>query len=251
MVRCIVVDDEPIARESLKSLLESYCPEVQVTGESGSVEGALALIRGQHPELLFLDIQLLDGTGFDILKKLDHHHYKVIFVTAFEEYAITAFKFSAIDYLLKPVNPEELKVAVEKVQDSLDRVARENRMEALLENLNAISGNQRKVVLRTNTCIHIVSLNQIIRCKSEKNYTVFSLTSGIEVTVSRTLKDFEEILAPLGFFRAHQSHLVNTEHMRRFDKSDGGLLVMSDRSIVPVSHRKKEELMRLFAGLNL
>lgn len=251
MVRSVIIDDEPMARESLNLLLQQYCPEVEVIGEAGDINQGVDLIRSKQPELLFLDIQLMDGTSFDILNQLEKHHYKIIFITAFEEYAINAFKFSAIDYLLKPVNPDELKMAVEKVQQFLSREQREKTWQTLLENLSNFSADQRKIVLRTNESMHIVSLHQIIRCQSEKNYTIFFLTSGIHVMVSKTLKEYEELLVPFGFIRVHQSHLVNVNHLCRYEKTEGGQLVLSDHSTIPVSVRKKEDLMKLLHGLHL
>jgi two-component system LytT family response regulator len=244
MIRAVVIDDEPMAREALLALIERYSPEVEIIGTAGDIETSVNIIRKGRPELIFLDVQLMDGTGFDVLTRLDNESYKIIFVTAFEEYAITAFKFSAMDYILKPVNPDDLVKAVGKVQDSLDRESMARRLEVLIENISSQARENRKIALRTATSMHIVNLSEIIRCQSEKNYTQFFLSGGDVITVSKTLKEFEEMLSPFGFVRVHQSHLVNLDHVRRYDKSDGGSLILSDDSLVPVSMRKKDDLMK-------
>jgi two-component system, LytTR family, response regulator len=249
MISTVVLDDEPMARDAILALLERYCPEVEVIGVSGDIESGVRLIRQNKPELLILDIHLTDGTSFDLLERLGNDQYKIIFITAFEEYAITAFKFSAMDYILKPVNPDELVAAINKVHDSLDRESMSRRMEILFESLNTKSGEGRKIALRTSSSVHIVDLSDIIRCRSEKNYTQFYLASGESVVVSKTLKEFEELLVPFLFVRVHQSHLVNLDHIRRYEKADGGLLIMSDHSQVPVSLRKKDDLMKVFSHL--
>jgi two-component system LytT family response regulator len=247
MIRTVIIDDEPLARDAIKSILGKYSPEVDVIGNAGDIESAVQLIRIQKPELIILDIHLSDGTGFDLLNRLDASLYRIIFITAFEEYAITAFKFSAIDYILKPVAPMALVAAIEKVQESLDRESMAKRLELLFENINGINPQKRKIALRTSASLYIVNLSEIIRCESEKNYTQFFMSDGESVTVSRTLKEFEEMLGPQDFIRVHQSHLVNLEHIKRFDKAEGGFLVMSDQSHVPVSLRKKDELMKAIA----
>ncbi len=244
MIRTVVLDDEPLARDAIMALLEKYCPEIEVIGVAGDIESGVRFIRQNRPELLILDIHLMDGTSFDLLERLDKEQYKIIFITAYEEYAITAFKFSAMDYILKPVNPDELIAAVEKVQDSLDRESLTRRLEVLYDNMKNRFPEGRKIALRTATSMHIVNLTDIIRCQSEKNYTQFFLTSGEMVTVSKTLKDFEELLSPYHFVRIHQSHLVNLEHIRKYEKVEGGVVVMSDNTQVPVSLRKKEEFMK-------
>jgi two-component system LytT family response regulator len=244
MIRTVILDDEPLAREVIVSLLRKYCPEVEIIGTAGDIEEGVRIIRQKRPELLMLDIHLVDGTSFDLLNRLDTAEYKVIFVTAFEEYAIRAFKFSAMDYILKPVSPEELRSAVDKVQDSLDKESLTRRLEILYDNLNNKPDENRKIALRTATNMHFVNLSDIIRCQSEKNYTQFFLLSGEVVTVSKTLKEFEELFGKYHFIRVHQSHLVNMQHIRKFAKADGGVLIMSDNSEVPVSLRKREEFMK-------
>lgn len=244
MIRTVILDDEPMAREVIISLLMKYCPEVEIIGVAGDIEEGVRIIRQKRPELLILDIHLVDGTSFDLLSRLDAADYKIIFITAFEEYAIRAFKFSAMDYILKPVSPEELRSAVNKVQDSLDKESVTRRLEILNDNLNNKSAEGRIIALRTANSMHFVNLSEIIRCQSEKNYTQFFLLTGEVVTVSKTLKEFEELLGQFHFVRVHQSHLVNLKHIRKFEKAEGGVLIMSDHSEVPVSLRKREDFMK-------
>jgi two-component system, LytTR family, response regulator len=249
MISTVILDDEPMARDAILALLERYCPEIEVIGVAGDIESGVRLIRQNKPELLILDIHLTDGTSFDLLERLGNDQYKIIFITAFEEYAITAFKFSAMDYILNPVNPDELVAAINKVHDSLDKESMTRRLEILFESLRTKSGEGRKIALRTSSSVHIVDLSDIIRCQSEKNYTQFFLAAGEPIVVSKTLKEFEELLVPFQFVRVHQSHLVNLDHIRKYEKSEGGILIMSDHSQVPVSLRKKEDLMKVFGQL--
>jgi two-component system LytT family response regulator len=249
MMKAVIVDDEPMAREILMALLERYCPEIEVIGQAGDVEEGVKLARIEKPDLLFLDIQLREGTGFDLLKRLGNFPQKVIFITAFEEFAITAFRFSAVDYILKPINPDDLVTAVGKALNALESASLARRLEVMLDHLDPMSKMNRKLVLRTSTSMHIVGFSEIIRCQSEKNYTQFHLVSGETVVVGKTLKEYEELLSPFGFVRVHQSHLLNPEHIRRYEKHEGGVILMSDQSQVPVSFRKKEDFMRLIGQL--
>lgn len=190
-----------------------------------------------------------DGTGFDLLRKLKNPEFFLIFITAFEEFAIRAIKFSALDYILKPPDPDELVNAVEKARKAIDRENVTMRLDALFENLDIMSNKNKKIVLKTTNSVHIVNLSDIIRCESEKNYTHFYTTEGEKITVSKTLKEFNELLLGYSFYRVHQSHLVNLMHLKRYDKQNGGCLVMDDNTTVPVSFRKKEDLMKLFKNL--
>lgn len=200
------------------------------------------MINRTQPDLVLLDINLTDGTGFDLLKKFNGFQFKLIFITAHEEYAIQAFKFSAVDYILKPVVASDLLNAVEKAGKAIQQEETELKISALLANLDKI----KKIVLKTAESIHIIHVKNIIRCEADVNYTNFYLDNGERLIVSRTLKEFAEMLEPAGFFRTHQSHLVNLDHISRFDKTEGGHLVLADDSIVPVSSRKREELFKVF-----
>jgi len=246
MIRAIVLDDEYLAREVIIDLLSSCCKDIEVVGQCGDILTGLKLIKELKPDLLILDIQLVDGTSFDLLKKLDHYNYKIIFVTAYEEYAIQAFRFSAIDYILKPIDPDNLLEAIRRVKQALAKESLELKLNTLFQNLENIHSDRRKIILRTSSNMHLLCLSEIIRCQSEKNYTHFFTDKGEMIVVSKTLKEYEELLQGFDFVRIHQSHLVNLSHIRRYEKSNGGEVVMSDDSRLPVSFRKKEELMKFF-----
>jgi two-component system LytT family response regulator len=188
-----------------------------------------------------------DGTGFDLLNQVGEKNFELIFITAFQEYAIMAIKFSALDYILKPIDAEELKTALQNALDTIDFKKEETQYEALTHNLN--THQKRKLVLKTQESVHVVDLNEIIRCEADKNYTFFYLNSGKKILVSRTLKDFELLLANHGFFRVQQSHLINLEYIDRYDKSEGGSVIMKDGAAVPLSTAKKEQFFQLLENL--
>lgn len=242
MISIAVIDDESKARETIINILALSTEIPKIIGEADSVEAGFELITRHHPDLVLLDINLIDGTGFDLLKKFDNINFKVIFITAHEEHAIKAFKFSALDYILKPITAGELLNAVEKAAALKQNEETELKLSTFLSNLDKI----KKIVLKTAESIHIVNVKNIIRCEADINYTTFYLDNGQKLLVSKTLKEFDEMLDSSGFYRTHQSHLVNLDHILRYEKLEGGHLVMNDDSIVPVSSRKKDELFKLF-----
>jgi two-component system LytT family response regulator len=242
MISLIIVDDEPKARSTIRDILNLGPVKFNILGEAADVHSAYELILQKKPDLVLLDINLPDGTGFDLLKKFEKIDFRIIFITAHEEYAVRAFRFSAMDYILKPIAASDLLQAVGKAGEVIKNEKTEEKFKAFLANLERIN----KIVLRTAESIHIISISDIVRCESDVNYTRFHLTGGEKLLVSRTLKEYDEMLCPSGFFRTHQSHLVNLDHIRRYDKAEGGHLIMDDDSWVPVSSRKKEQLFRLF-----
>jgi two-component system LytT family response regulator len=242
MISVLVIDDEKKARETIITILGLSKLDIQVVGEAESIESGYDQILEKQPDLVLLDISLTDGSGFDLLKKFERICFKIIFITAHEEFALKAFKFSAIDYILKPITAGELLQAVEKANETKLHEETEMKLTAFLSNLEKI----RKLVLKTAESIHIIQIKNIIRCEADVNYTTFFLDNGEKLLVSKTLKDYAEMLESSGFFRTHQSHLVNLDHILRYDKAEGGHLVMADDSIVPVSSRKKDELFKLF-----
>ena len=235
MIRAIIIDDIPEARTVLKSDLENYCVNIEVIGEAEGVVSGAKLIKESNPDLVFLDIQMQDGTGFDLLEILPNKNFKLIFTTASDEYAVKAFKFSAVDYLLKQIDPDELMDAVSKVEQqdqSTDRIA------LLKENFN----QPKRLALNTLDKIHIVEVAEILRCESHINYTMFYFLDGTKLLVTKTLKEFDKLLTDHHFIRVHQSHLINTRFIKEFTKSDG-YIFMKDGTKVPVSTRKKQVLM--------
>ncbi|MCH2234897.1 MAG: LytTR family DNA-binding domain-containing protein [Crocinitomicaceae bacterium] len=240
MIKAVIIDDIPEAIAVLKSDLENYCAEIEVIGDANGVVSGAKLIKDLKPDLVFLDIQMPDGSGFDLLEILEDKDFKLIFTTASDEYAVKAFKFSAVDYLLKPIDPDELMDAVSRVTQQ-DSPA--DRVDLLKENLQ----HTKKLALNTLEKIHIVSVDEILRCESEINYTKFHFTDGSRLLVTKTLKEFDKLLKDHNFIRVHQSHLINAEFIKEFLKSDGNV-VMKDGTKVPVSTRKKQVLMEMIAG---
>lgn len=249
MIRTLIIDDEVKARETIQNMLETYCPEVKVVGTAGSVKEGLLAVEKYRPELVFLDIKMGDGTGFDLLRQLENQDFFLVFITAFEEFAIRAIKFSALDYILKPLDPDELVSSVKKASHAIEKENVSMRLDALFDNLDVMSHRNKKIVLKTTNSVHLVNLADIIRCESEKNYTHFFTAEGEQITVSKTLKEYSELLADYNFYRVHQSHLINLTHVKRYDKQEGGILVMDDESKIPVSFRRKEDLMKVFKRL--
>jgi len=243
MVRAVVIDDiESIRKENI-SLIKSHCPEIAVVGEANSVASGVKLIRQLSPELVFLDVEMPDGTGFDLLQKLAPISFKVIFITGFEDFAIRAFRFSAIDYLLKPLVGRDLKEAVAKALDSLSKEVLDMKLHNLFSNLERPKDLQ-KLILRTADKIYSVNIQDVVFCEADKNYTTFYFINAPKIIVSNTLKEYEGLLAPYGFFRTHRSHLINMAYFDHFVKSDGGnTIVMKNKAVVPLSVRKKEEFL--------
>jgi two-component system, LytTR family, response regulator len=243
MIRAIIIDDEKKARETIRNMVELYCKNVDIIGEAEDIVTAAEIINILKPDLVFLDIKMPNGSGFDLLTQLGNIDFRVIFITAYAEYALRAFKFSAIDYILKPINPDELIASLNKVQTLMEKESINARLEAFISNMQNITREIKKIVLKTSDSIHVINVRDIIRCEADRNYTVFFLTDNKKILVSNTLKEYDDMLSPYRFFRTHQSHLVNIDYIERFEKKDGGFLVMKDKSEVPVSVRKKETLL--------
>lgn len=248
MIKAFIIDDVEKARSALKSDIKTYCPNVQVIGEADGVETGLQLIKRTTPDVIFLDIRMSDGSGFDLIAKLRQQGpipFQIIFTTAYDEYAIKAFKFSAIDYLLKPVDHEDLIQAVQKIKIQDAQSSLKENMELLLESVKGMKTSNKRIALNSVDKVQIVNVDDIIQCESQKNYTLFYLTNKKQVLVTRTLKEFEDMLEGDNFLRVHHSHLINVKHLKEYVKTDGGYAVMSDGSQVPVSVRKKEQLLSL------
>ncbi|MCD6068144.1 MAG: DNA-binding response regulator [Bacteroidetes bacterium] len=247
-MKAVIIDDESNNSELINNLLKLYCENVQVAGIADSVQSGYKAILEHKPDLIFLDVQMQDGTGFDLLKCFETIDFKVIFVTAHQEFAIEAFKISALDYLLKPLSPAHVITAVKKAEQSLENEELQVKLQALLGNVSEPAKNRRKIVLKTLDRIYSVGINEIIRFESEGNYTKIFLADGKKIMVSRLLKEFDELLTNDGFARIHQSHLINTGFMFFFEKAEN-ILVMKDESRVPVSARKKELVLGLLNSI--
>lgn len=247
MKKVLIIDDENRTRDFVKKMIDSYHLELEVFTDGESVETGIEAINRIQPDIVLLDIQMPDGTGFDVLNSLEVKNFEVIFITAYQEYAIKAIKFSALDYILKPIDSEELHSSIIMAMDSLE-FKREDAQYNALEN-NIQPNNRRKLVLKTQESVYVVDLNEIVRCEADKNYTFFYLSNGKKILVSRTLKDFETMLNGYGFFRIQQSHLINLEFLDRYDKQQGGAIIMKDGVSVPLSPAKKEQFFKLLERL--
>jgi len=239
MIKAVIIDDIPEAITVLTSDLKTYCKNIEVIGSANSVVSGSKIIKELKPDLVFLDIQMPDGTGFDLLEIIDDADFKLIFTTASDEFAIKAFKFSAIDYLLKPIDPDDLMKAVEKVEHQHNPTS---RLELLKGNLE----NQKRIALNTVDKIHIVQIEDVIRLESDINYTRFYFEDGSKLMVTKTLKEFDKMLCDHSFIRIHQSHLVNTNYIKEYTKQDGKL-VLKNGDRISVSSRKKSILMDMIA----
>lgn len=243
----ILVDDMPQALSMLEQDIANNHPILKIIGTANSVVSAAKILQKQQPDILFLDIMLGDGTGFDLLEIIPNLSSKIIFVTASDEFAIRAFKFAAIDYILKPYSDEELKNAIEKAIHQIQ--PKNEQLSVLQESIATPNQLPKKISLHTLDKIVVVALDEIIRCKSDSNYTTFYFENGTKIMVTKTLKFYADLLKENSFLRVHQSHLVNTKFIKEFIKSDGGYLVLKDKSSVPVSVRKRAEVIEALANL--
>ena len=252
MIRVVIIDDEENSRETLRGKLDLFCPEVEVAAEAGSVQDGLEAITSENPDAVFLDIQLAGESGFDILEEIrdnDSIHPEIIFVTAHNEFAIKAIKFSALDYLLKPIDPEELVKAVRKVEESKGLPKKASNINVLVENIRQASDSPKKIVVPTSDGMHVIKLSDIIRLESSSNYTTFHLNNQKSLLASKTLKEFDNMLSGYNFQRIHKSHLVNMNYLKRYVQTDGGYLILEDGSKIPVANRKKEQLLNTLRNL--
>lgn len=249
MLRTIIVEDEENVKIALENKLNQYCKNVELIGWGDSVQSSVKLIKSAKPDLVLLDIKLPDGTGFDILSQLQPLNYKIIFITAYNDYAIEAFRFSALDYLTKPVRAEELTLAIEKAEKAVQSDTFRHQLSVLYNNLSAMTKSEKKIILHTSETIHIIEIKDIVRCEADCNYTIFYLTDNNKLMVSKTLKDYEDMLLEYNFFRSHKSHLINLSYIKSLEKADGGYIVMKDNTIIPLSQRKKMNLLDVLESL--
>jgi len=249
MLRAVVIDDiEKIRKENI-AIIKANCPTISIIGQAESVTSGVKLIQQLAPDLVFLDVEMADGTGFDLLQKLSPISFKVIFITGYEDFAIRAFRFSAIDYLLKPLDRQELMEAVKKAEESLGKEVFDLKLHNLFSNLERPK-NLQKLILKTSDKIYSINIQDIVNCESDKNYTTFYFINAPKLVVSTNLKEYETLLTPHNFFRTHKSHLINMAYFDHFIKSEGGnTIVMKNKSAIPLSVRKKEEFMVLLDNL--
>lgn len=244
MINSIIVDDEQHSIDRLTNLLKETGPEIKLTGAFKSLEEGVKAIKDLKPELVFLDVQLRDRTGFDLLQQVEEVNFEVIFTTAYEKYAVKAFKFSAIDYLLKPVDRNELRQALDKLKNKLSNNELSAKLDTLFYNLKNSQGISRKINVPTMQGLVFLEVSEIIRCESAINYTNIFLKDGQKIIVAKSLKEFEELLTDLNFYRVHNSHLVNLSYVKSYTKGKGGSISLADGTEIDVSSRRKEQFLQ-------
>ena len=248
-MRAVIIDDEKQARNALASDIRVFCPEIVIVAEADSVKSGIKTITEQKPDLVFLDVEMTDGTGFDILEMLKPIDFHVVFTTAYDTHAVKAFKFSAVDYLLKPIDLEELIAAVKKISTISNHKALQMSLTALIENTKHAPKELQKIVINSSDGHYIFSVHEIIRFEADRNYTKVIIENEKPLLVAKTLKHFEDLLKGQKFERVHQSHIVNVRNIKKYISKDGGYVVMSNSDNVPVAQRKKTELLELLDSL--
>ncbi len=248
-MKILIIDNEPEIRSVLRKLVEIHCDEADLIEEADGVASGLQQIRQFHPDLVLLDVEMNDGTGFDLLKQLADPRFQLIFTTAHDQYAIQAIKFSALDYLLKPIDPEELALSIKKARGQLNHLNVQQQLNILLSQLGTKPQAEPQIVVRDIDKTYFLRISDILYCEAEGSYTKFHLSSGEPIFVSRNLRYYEELLAPSGFFRTHHSCLVNPGKIRIYDrKTDSGTLILEGGASIPVSQRKKDLVLQLLEG---
>lgn len=248
-MRTVIIDDKKPIRDSINVLLEKYTKgEFEVVGEAFGVASGLECIKQHDPELVLLDIEMQDGTGFDLLAQIADPTFKVIFITAHDGYALQAFRFSATDYILKPIVPSDFMEALNKAKQSSSSKTNRQSIKTLLANKHTDTENQQ-ILLSDADNIFLIKKEEIIRCEASGNYTIFFLTQNRQITVSRNLKEYIEILRGKYFFRPHKSHYINLRQFSKLEKKDGGTIYMQDGSTLPVAVRRKDLLLEALTKL--
>jgi len=249
MIRAVIVDDEPAMQEINSKYLKSFFPEIELAGVANSVESAVQLINEQQPDLVLLDVELGAETGFKLLEILKPYTFKVVFITGHGSYALKAIKFSAIEYILKPINEIEFEQAIGKAVNEITREQHhEEQGQYLLDSIRK-EFNPKKLILKTVDSLHIIDIKNILYCQSDNSYTTFFIENDEKIMVSKSIKEYEELLSEHYFIRPHQSYLVNLNLVKKIDKSDGGFVIMKNKKEIPVSVRQKKRLIELLEKL--
>lgn len=244
MISIIIVDDVKKSRDTLEKMLLNYCPDSEILGKAGSAKQAYSLICDKQPQLVLLDIEMPNGTGFDLLEMFEDINFEVIFTTAFDQYALKAIKFCALDYLLKPIDIKELIQSIHKASLRINEHSKkDSNYSHLLTNLKHKNSPTNKLALPTQEGLVFIIVNDIIRCEAEGNYTSIFFKDGTRLLTTRKIKGFQELLSEHDFFRIHRSHLVNLNCIEKYYKGDGGYVLMIDGSTIDVARRKKEDFL--------
>ncbi len=248
-MKVLIIDNETNIRKGLVDMIGSFCEDITEIHEADGVITGIKKIDALNPDIVFLDVELDDGTGMDLLTQLPSISFHLVFITAHNKYAVDAFKFSAIDFLQKPINPEELVITFEKVNAQHKNKHLSKQLQIMQDSLHKISTREKKIVLKDSSSIYFINVNDIIRCESSGQYTEFYFEDSKRIVISKSLKEYEELLEPFGFIRPHHSHVINVDKILRFDKADGGVLVLETLEEIPVSHRKKTQILQILDKL--
>jgi two-component system LytT family response regulator len=245
MMKVIIIEDEPHGRETLKNLLNDYCEEVDIVSLCSTVPEGIQAIRSQRPDLVFLDIELHSGTSFEILEKIKQFDFEVVFTTAFEDYAIRAIKFSALDYLLKPIDITELREAVTKARRRREETLQNKNLYNLVKNLSDLNDSHKTITLSTSEGLEFVDVSDIIKLEADGSYTLFHLKQNRKLLVSKNLKEYENLLSDCKFYRVHHSCVINLNEVEKYVRQDGGYIVLKDGSHANLSQKRKEKFLEL------
>jgi two-component system LytT family response regulator len=241
MFTAIIVDDESKSRLTLATLLEKYCTNINVVAEASNIPAAIEAIQYHKPAIIFLDIQLQDGNGFDLLNQLGKIQSNIIFTTAYDEYAVKAFRFSAIDYLLKPIDPDQLTAAIKKVSHVSSPANAQLKLETFTENFNS---TDKKIIIHSHQGLYTIKVADIARCEADSNYTTIFNKNGQRIVTTKSLREYEELLLDYEFFRVHKSHLINLSYIKSCDFTNN-TITLDDNSTVEIARRRKESLLQL------
>ncbi len=250
MYKTVVIDDEENARKVSINILENFCNDIVISGTGYDVKSGIQIIRSAKPDIVFLDIEMPDGTGFNLLEQLSksERSFSLIFATGHNDFALKAFKYNAVDYILKPADIQDVILAIEKAKKQINPQINGMLIQQLLSSVK--EKETKKLVLKTSDDIYIVNIEDIVRCQAEGGYTTFFIKDGKKILISRNLKEYEAILKSFYFIRTHNSHLVNLNFVEKYRKTEGGCLIMKDKSQIPVSVRKKEAVLQKLKNLS-
>ncbi|RZL16493.1 MAG: response regulator transcription factor [Pedobacter sp.] len=250
MINAIIIDDEQHCIDRLQNLISLYCnDEVQIVNTYTNVEDAIEGLKMESPDLIFLDIQINNRTGFELLEETKNRSFNVVFTTAFEQYALKAFKFSAADYLLKPIDLDDLRETIGRLKDGQKKGNASENIEVLMQNMRQFQNQMKKITVPTVNGLVFIPVQDIFHCKSDINYTTLFLKDGKRLMVAKTLKEFEGLLSYYDFFRIHNSHLINLAYLKNYNKGKGGFVTLEDGTELEVSSRRKDDFLKRLAEL--
>jgi two-component system, LytTR family, response regulator len=243
-MKAVIIDDEISIVRTLTKIITENHSNIEIVGTAHNIDEGYKALLQLNPDLVFLDIKLPDGNSFEMLRKFHEINFRIIFITGHEEFALQAFKFSAVDYILKPIDKDELADALEKAQKTIPHIEEQLKLQALFHNIEE-KRPLKRIILRTTEFIQLVNIDSIIRCEADNNYTFFYLKDGKRILISKTIKEYAELLKSSGFLRVHQSHLLNIAYIDKYVKSEGGYILMKDNTEIPVSQNSKHTLVEL------